>query len=82
MHIRLMFTVAIFFVSTIGGYGLQPAHAAFCTVEDIMNGHQQRVPLEDILDVCDETDVRCDAITIYEMIDDGLTMDDVYYECG
>ena len=72
MHVRLIFAVTILFVANLSGYGLQPAQAAFCTVDDIMNGYQQDVSLQDILYVCDETDVRCDASRIYEMIDDGL----------
>jgi hypothetical protein len=81
MYVRLIFTVAIFFASIAGGFGPRPAHAAFCTVEDIMNGYHQGVPLEDIVYVCDQTDVRCDAITIFDKIDGGLTLEDIYYEC-
>lgn len=82
MHVRLIFTIAILFVSNFSGYGLRPAHAAFCTVDDIMNGYQQDVSLDDILYVCDETDVRCNASIVYEMIDAGLTVQDIYGECG
>lgn len=82
MHFRLVILWALLFVSIYGGYGLRPAHAGFCTVEDIQDGIMQDVPLGDILDVCDELDVNgCDTEEVFFMIREGFTLDDIYYEC-
>ena len=81
MHIRLVFTIVIFFVSILGGFGPGPAYAGFCTVEDIQDGVNLNVPAVEILAVCTEVNVSCPAQEVYQMILDGLTADEIYYSC-
>ena len=82
MHIRLVFALALFFVSTFSGYGVQLAHADYCTVEDILEGYASGVPIGEVVRVCEVLDVEgCDAEDVYYMVGEGFSLSDIYYEC-
>jgi hypothetical protein len=84
MHIRLVFALALFFVSIFGGYGVRPAHADFCTVEQIMGGvRDEGATLKEVLEFCTELDVSaCTVKQVYSMVELGFSLSDIYYECG
>ena len=82
MHIRLVFALALFFVSIIGGYGLQASHGGYCTVEEIEQWYLSGELLVKIEDHCLDLNVQCTATRVFYMIDEGYSVPDIYYECG
>lgn len=83
MHIRLVFARTLFFVLVFSGYALQPAHAEYCTVADIIEGFQLGATLEEVEATCDVLDVNgCNATEVFQMAGEGYNLSDIYYECG
>ncbi len=82
MHIRLVFALALFSVSILGGYGIQPAQAQYCTVSDIVNGVLDGASQGEVTAICTELDVPCGVVEVYHMADEGYTVAEIYYECG
>jgi hypothetical protein len=82
MHNRLVFALALFTVSIFTGFGIQPAHAEYCTVQDIVAGVLDGASIEEVVKVCTELDAQCPVDQVYSMAEEGYTASEIYYECG
>ena len=81
MYSRLVFALALFFVSIFGGYGLQASHGGFCTAAEVEQWYFAGESLAAVQKHCQVLDVRCSATQVFQMIDQGSTLADVYYQC-
>ena len=81
MHIRLVFTLTLFFASFFGGYGLLTA-GGYCTVEDIEKLYLSGQSLDGVTKRCVDLNVQCSTTDVFLMIDEGFSVPDIYYECG
>lgn len=82
MHIRLVFALALIFVSIFGGLGLQASHGGFCTVGEIEKMYFSGSSAADIEEHCAAVDVGgCDPGEIFDFVDDGYTVGEVYQLC-
>ena len=78
MYSQWFFTLLLVCVSLFTG---QAAGGGFCTVAQVEQLYFAGQSIAVIQNTCQVLDVACSASEVFNMIDGGSTLADIYYQC-